>query len=221
MTRTSPATAIAAAVAMFAVPAGVAHAAKLEDLDQCYVGGDTVTVQGSGFAPNSTVTVQVTDGPSAKGPVSPTGTISVDLNAPDITSPPVAPRSFTVTASDDAGSIASAVSMFVTRTRPASNAPVQGNPNAATIWEFANFKPGRWIYGHFRFKGTTQRTVRFGRAGPAPCGQLRVRARRVPVPRLHAGRWRLQIDQRKAYSRRTEPRFVVKFSLMRSPRLGG
>jgi hypothetical protein len=111
--------------------------------------------------------------------------------------------------------------MFVTRTRPASNAPVEGNPNAVTTWEFANFKPGRWIYGHFRFKGTTQRTIRFGRAGEAPCGQLSVRARRVPVPRLHAGRWRLQIDQRKRYSIKTKPRFVVKFSLMRRPRPGG
>jgi len=39
--------------------------------------------------------------------------------------------------------------------------------------------------------------------------------------RLHAGRWRLQIVQRKAYSIRTKPRFVVKFSLTRSPRPGG
>jgi tRNA U34 2-thiouridine synthase MnmA/TrmU len=41
------------------------------------------------------------------------------------------------------------------------------------------------------------------------------------VSRLHAGRWRLQIDQRKRYSIKTKPRFVVKFSLMRSPRPSG
>ena len=213
---------IAAVVGGFVVPAGVAQAAVLEALDdQCFTGGDTVTIRGSGFTPNALVTVQVREGGMAQATADAAGRIRVGVEAPRVTSPPVAPRSFTVTASDSAGQGAPAISMFVTRTRPASNAPVQGNPTAATTWEFANFKPGRWIYGHFRFKGTTQRTVRFGRAGEAPCGQLRVRARRVPVPRLHAGRWRLQIDQRKAYSRRTEPRYVVRFSLMRSPRLGG
>ena len=216
MTRTSPAVAIAAAVAAFAVP-GVAQAAVLKDLDdQCYVGGDIVTIEGEGFTAGATVTVRVRGGPTKDALANGAGKIRVGIEAPKVTSPPVAPRSFTVEATDNAGNVASAISMFVTRTRPASNAPVQGNPNAATTWEFANFKPGRWIYGHFRFKGTTQRTVRFGRAGDAPCGQLRVRARRVPVPRLHAGRWRLQIDQRKAYSMRTKPRFVVKFSLTRS-----
>jgi hypothetical protein len=207
---------------MVVMPAGVAQAAVLEPLNtQCFMGGETVTVQGSGFAAGATVTVQVSEGETEQAVADPTGSISVRVKAPRVTSPPVAPRSFTVTATDSAGNFASAISMFVTRTRPASNAPVEGNPNAVTTWEFANFKPGRWIYGHFRFKGTTQRTVRFGRAGDAPCGQLRVRARRVPVPRLHAGRWRLQIDQRKAYSIRTKPRFVVKFSMMRSPRPGG
>ena len=169
------------------------------------------------------MTIAVSEGRGATILADANGRIRTSVRAPAATGGAVAPRSFTVTATDggNPGNMAPAISMFVTRTRPASNAPVEGNPNAVTTWEFANFKPGRWIYGHFRFKGTTQRTVRFGRAGDAPCGQLRVRARRVPVPRLHAGRWRLQIDQRKAYSIRTKPRFVVKFSLMRSPRLGG
>jgi hypothetical protein len=220
-TRTSLAAAIAAAASALAIPAA-AQAAVLHPLnDRCFKPNDSVRIQGDGFVPGSTVTVTVTEGPVAQKVADATGTVVVRVPAPRVTGSAVAPRSFTVTATDSAGNTASAVSMFVTRTRPASNAPVEGNPNAVTTWEFANFKPGRWIYGHFRFKGTTQRTIRFGRAGEAPCGQLSVRARRVPVPRLHAGRWRLQIDQRKRYSIKTKPRFVVKFSLMRSPRLGG
>ena len=209
---------------MVAVPAGVARAAVIEDLDdQCFVGGDTVPIDGNGFTASAQVTIAVSEGLGGTTTADAAGRIHTFVRAPAATGNAVAPRSFTVTATDGSnpGNVAPAISMFVTRTRPASNAPVEGNPNAATTWEFANFEPGRWIYGHFRFKGTTQRTVRFGRAGDAPCGQLRVRARRVPVPRLHAGRWRLQIDQRKAYSIRTQPRFVVKFSLMRSPRPGG
>jgi len=214
---------MAAAGAGLVLPAG-AKAAQLQELkDQCFKAGETVTIRGDGFTANAPVTVQVSGGETTQTTAGPTGAIAVDVQAPRFTTPPVAPRSFTVTASYglDPGNVADAISLFVTRSRPASNAPVEGDPNAVTTWQFANFKPGRWIYGHFRFKGTTQRTVRFGRAGAAPCGQLSVRARRVPVPRLHAGSWRLQIDQRKAYSIKTKPRYVVEFSLMRSPRLGG
>jgi hypothetical protein len=209
---------------MAAVPAGVAQAAVIKDLDnQCFIGGDTVPIEGSGFTAFAQVTITVSEGRGVITTANSAGQIRTSVKAPAATGDAVAPRSFTVTATDGSnpGNVVPAISMFVTRTRPASNAPVEGNPNAVTTWEFANFKPGRWIYGHFRFKGTTQRTIRFGRAGEAPCGQLSVRARRVPVPRLHAGRWRLQIDQRKRYSIKTKPRFVVKFSLMRSPRLGG
>jgi hypothetical protein len=209
---------------MAAVPAGVAQAAVIKDLDnQCFIGGDTVPIEGSGFTAFAQVTITVNQGRSVITTADSAGQIRTSVKAPAATGDAVAPRSFTVTATDGSnpGNVVPAISMFVTRTRPASNAPVEGNPNAVTTWEFANFKPGRWIYGHFRFKGTTQRTIRFGRAGEAPCGQLSVRARRVPVPRLHAGRWRLQIDQRKRYSIKTKPRFVVKFSLMRRPRPGG
>jgi hypothetical protein len=223
MTRTSLAAAIAAAAAGSLLAAGVAQAAALKSLsDQCFAGGDQVMIEGSGFTAYAPVTIQVDEGSAVTKPADVAGRVRATVQAPRFTSRSVAPRSFTVTATDgaDPANVAPAISMFVTRTRPASNAPVAGNPTAVTTWEFANFKPGRWIYGHFRFKGRTQRTLRFGRAGPEPCGQLRVRARRVPVPRLHAGRWRLQIDQTRRYSRKTSPRFVVKFSLMRSPRLG-
>lgn len=209
---------------MAAVPAGVAQAAVIKDLDnQCFIGGDTVPIEGSGFTAFAQVTITVSEGRGVITTANSAGQIRASVKAPAATGDAVAPRSFTVTAADGSNpaNVVPAISMFVTRTRPASNAPVEGNPNAVTTWEFANFKPGRWIYGHFRFKGTTQRTIRFGRAGEAPCGQLSVRARRVPVPRLHAGRWRLQIDQRKRYSIKTKPRFVVKFSLMRRPRPGG
>ncbi|HEV8153861.1 MAG TPA: hypothetical protein VGP78_13060, partial [Solirubrobacteraceae bacterium] len=184
-TRTSLAAAIAAAVAMAAVPAGVAQAAVIKDLDnQCFIGGDTVPIEGSGFTAFAQVTITVNQGRSVITTADSAGQIRTSVKAPAATGDAVAPRSFTVTATDGSnpGNVVPAISMFVTRTRPASNAPVEGNPNAVTTWEFANFKPGRWIYGHFRFKGTTQRTIRFGRAGEAPCGLLSVRARRVPVP---------------------------------------
>jgi len=112
--------------------------------------------------------------------------------------------------------------MFVARTLPVSNAPVTGNPTAVVTWQFAGFDPQKVIYGHFRYKGRTIRTVRFGRANDDWCPWLSTRARRIPVPtsRLRAGRWRLQLDHRRRYNAKVKPRYVVTFSIMRSPRLG-
>jgi hypothetical protein len=215
--------AIAAAVtaAGLTVPAGVADAARLTPLSQCYAEGDRVPLGGSGFTADARVRIHVQHGDTYEPRANGAGVILTWVKAPKVGADTVRPRSFTVTATDsvDPAGVA-AVSMFVTKTLPVSNAPVSGNPTAVTTWQFAGFTPRRTIYGHFRLKGRTVRTVRFGRASDRPCGYLRVRARRVPVPRLRAGRWRLQIDERRRYNQRVTPRYVVTFSILRSPRLG-
>ena len=221
--RCAAATAAAAAAGL-TLPAGIAHAAQLTALTECYATGETVPISGSGFTPDAPVTVRVQDGLTHVVPATAGGRLLVNVKAPRVDAGMVRPRSFTVTAEDSVDPAAvSTVSMFVTRTRPISNAPVTGTPTAATTWQFAGFDERRMIYGHFRLRGRTVRTVRFGRATAQPCGYLRVRARRVPVPvsRLRAGRWRLQLDHQRRYDSNIRPRYVVTFSILRSPRLGG
>jgi len=223
MTSRRAAIVLVAVAGGLTLPAGAAHAAALEPLEQCVGAGKKVSITGSGFTRNAPVTVAVQDGEQYTHNASPEGMIELDVEAPPLAGNTLR-RSFSVTAQDTTDPTArSTVSMFVARTLPVSNAPVTGNPTAVVTWQFAGFDPQKVIYGHFRYKGRTIRTVRFGRANDDWCPWLSTRARRIPVPtsRLRAGRWRLQIDHRRRYSAKVKPRYVVTFSLMRSPRLGG
>lgn len=67
-------------------------------------------------------------------------------------------------------------------------------------WTFIGFlaRPGKPIYGHFRFKGRTRADYRFGSPTGA-CGGLTVRAPGIPVPAADKGKWTLQLDQNRTY----------------------
>jgi hypothetical protein len=83
------------------------------------------------------------------------------------------------------------------------------SPKAMRTWTFSGFRPGRPIYGHFRFAGRTRANHRFGVA-TAPCGELRRRAPAFPVRgRVDPGTWRVQVDQRRTYARSTSPQLAT------------
>ena len=99
-----------------------------------------------------------------------------------------------------------------------TNAPIAGDSTELTTWRFAGFPPDEVLYGHFRHRGVTRRTYRFGKVNAlGPCGTLDVRAPRLPVPvaRLRSGLWRLQLDTRSRYRDSTRPRTIVKFQVFR------
>ncbi|HET9123694.1 MAG TPA: hypothetical protein VFN65_02275 [Solirubrobacteraceae bacterium] len=80
-----------------------------------------------------------------------------------------------------------------------------------TRWTFSGFPEGRFIYAHYLYGKKVVARQRFGRAH-GPCGLLTVRKRLYPA-RPHHRQYRLQIDTRKKYSRRTSPRLVTKVGL--------
>ena len=96
-------------------------------------------------------------------------------------------------------------------TKLGSNLPVTGRLSQRTSWQFAGFATGKPIYGHFRFKGQTIVNYRFG-VGKGACGALSVNARRLPA-RARRGKWTIQIDNKKTYSRATRPNFRGSFSV--------
>ena len=186
-----------------AVPAG-AQAASLTTDFPCYIEQTGMTVRGKGFHPNAEISVsglQI----FASAKTDDSGMFSTDVKAPIF--PTVSPgsRRYTVTAAerDDASSKAS-VGFRVTNY---AFATTQGNrsPKAKRRWRFSGFSPGKPIYGHFRFKGRTRGTFRFGNATGA-CGELTRMAAGIPVKgRIPAGKWVVQVDQRKRYSSTTKP----------------
>jgi hypothetical protein len=70
---------------------------------------------------------------------------------------------------------------------------------------FTRQKP---IWAHYVFQGHARKTVRFA-AGPATaCGTFSVRRPQIPILHPRAGKWTLQIDQQKRWSKRPESVFV-------------
>lgn len=205
-----PFAATLAVTAALAAPAA-ADAASIGAQGTCFVSGQPVPIAGSGFTPGGFTSLSGDAFGNAQADAA--GNFSAPVSAPIVST--IAPRTVTVTATDGSNRANTAATQFpVVRDVLVSNAPVSGRPRQRTTWRFAGFAPGRPIYGHFRFKGRTQRNYRFGVA-VAPCGTLVVRAARVPVQTLRSGRWVLQVDQHRTY-RRSGARRVFRFQLFRT-----
>jgi hypothetical protein len=219
-----------AAIALTLLAPAAAWPAKLEVAEQCYYAEQangrpgTVFVTGTGFSAMQPALVALQDGRTAARQVQADGRgalAPVSFDVPKLRGRSIGPRTFTVIGVDVNPQNVVMPATFDVVARPlASNVPVSGRPESIATWQFAGFKPNSSIYGHFRFRGVTQRNYRFGRASGETCGSLTVRAPRIPVRAAHHGPWRLQIDGRSTYRRQTEPRLVVDFEILKPPRLG-
>ncbi len=197
-----------------------AQAASLAVDERCYRGGDEVRVRGAQFTPNTTAGVSIAgrDG-AVLAQVSPSGTFTAVVRVPRFRGSALGPQTFTVSATSSLpGNTADPISVFAVKRMLATNAPIAGDSAELTTWRFAGFRPHAILYGHFRHRGVTRRTYRFGPVRAlGPCGALTVRAPRLPVPvsQLRPGRWRLQLDHRERYRESTRPRTIVKFQVFR------
>jgi hypothetical protein len=204
----------AAVVAVVAAPAS-AHAARIALSNACPVSGAKVALAGSGFTPGATVRFGADV--SGRTVADAAGNIRATFTAAHVAT--ISPRRLRVTARDSAHPrIAAGARFRVIRDVLLTNAPLQGAPRGKTTWIFVGFPARRPIYGHYRYRGRTVKNYRFGRPHGA-CGTLTVRARRVPVPasRLHAGRWTIQLDQRRHF-RTTGPKRIIPFRVFRRAR---
>jgi hypothetical protein len=182
-------------------PASHAGAAMLLSDSPCYASGQRMVVAGVGFTPNVAVTVVGQGGPATNGQ----GAFVIAPRAPRV--PGLAPGATTLVAFDPSGLVATLTVPVVPRLF-GTNAPLAGRRHARTTWRFAGFlAAGQPIYGHFRTRGRTVATYRFGIPTGA-CGTLTVRAPHLPVRRVRAGRWRLKLDQEPDYRPGTPGRIV-------------
>ena len=195
---------LAAALGAALAGPAAAQAASLKTDFPCYIEQTPMTVRGTGYAADTAISVsgeQIFASARTDGG----GAFSTNLKAPIF--PTVSPGSkrYTVTAAErDNPSSTASVSFRVANF---AFATTQGSrsPKAKRRWTFSGFSPGRAIYGHFRYKGRTRGTYRFGTAGGA-CGELTRTAAGIPVKgRIPAGKWIVQVDQRKRYSSATKP----------------
>jgi hypothetical protein len=70
---------------------------------------------------------------------------------------------------------------------------------------FTQAKP---VWGHYVHDGRVRKTVRIARGPTGPCGTFSVRLPTLPIPKPAEGRWTLQADQQRRYSKRPHSVFV-------------
>jgi hypothetical protein len=206
------AAALVAGAGVLAVPAGAAAAPVLSAPKTCLVSGQKLEVAGAGFSPG--VAVALSGDVTTTAIADELGSFRTTVTAPR--SRGLAPRSFSIAAAEVADASIAAQPVAITVVGELLNgnyrAAISGPPRQRTTWRFAGFTAGRPIFGHFRHRGRTVRTYRFGVARGV-CGTLTVKAPRVPVKRLRSGVWWLQMDQARRFRKTTQPRRAIKFSI--------
>lgn len=196
------------AAGLLAVPAGARAGTVATDMP-CYMERQPAVAQLTGFTPNVDVQIEG-DQVTATGVTDASGSLTLHFTAPlRETSRPGSER-VVLTATELTGPAPQPPAKAAFRVTTLSFASTGARkPTAMRTWTFSGFVPGKPIYGHFRFKGRTRANHRFGVA-TAPCGELRRRAPGFPVRgRVQPGTWRVQVDQRRTYSRSTSPRLAT------------
>ena len=200
---------LAATCVVFALAATPASAATVEDLRGCYVSSgetdaerETITVRGTDFAPISTVEVLFDGVLMGSGPTGSIGEFEIRLPAPFVAR---GERELVVTVRDAATE--------VVKTTRVTNLgmtvkPRQGSPRRKVRFRGRGFTLAAPVYAHYLFGGKEQRTVRLARETTSACGTFEVRRRLIPVDNARAGRWIMQVDQKREFSRVPDPVWV-------------
>jgi hypothetical protein len=207
-TRFGIAVALAAA-ALLAAPAS-ANAAALAAVPakDCYRTGEKITLNGSGYTPNQTVTVTSdgkalgTDVPDAAGNFS--GDLTVGV--------PRGEKVKTYTATDQSNPAITASLKLRVSALTVNLKPKSGPPGRRFRIGARGFTTGKRLYAHI-VKGKFRRTVRVGRL-TGPCHRITARKRLFPST-IGIGLYRVQFDTKRRYSRKTKVKIVRGFEVTR------
>jgi hypothetical protein len=166
----------------------------------CYIGGDMVTVQGTGYTPGGPVEITI-DGASlgqipatdAAGSFSNGLTLGVFKGA----------KAHTVTATDVANPALTASAQFLATTRQVTVKPKHAHAGKKLKLRGYGFVSGPNAYMHVRGHGYRKDT-RVGKPS-GPCGQWSGKRKIVPTSAA-AGAYNVQFDHKKRFSKKTKPR---------------
>ena len=198
--------ALGCAAALVAVPA--ASAATLKTDAGCYQETQEVVLNGSGYAPRSTVAVTRDGSPLGTAQTDSDGAFQRKFATPELPSR-ARERLHTLTATDG---LNSGTTRYRSTKVFADFAPGSGDPTRLrvrfTIFGFGLANPGATVYLHYvrRATGKVRRTIALGIVRGA-CGLIR----RTKLQRLfpfapERGTWILQFDTMQRYVRATSKR---------------
>lgn len=210
---------IAAAIAGLAVAGGTANAqaATLAVDGSCYLSGTTVTASGAGFTAGGPVNFAFDGQLSGSGVADGAGNITQPLTAPILPSGTFQ-HAYSLAAQDQSNTaIAATVPVNVTE-RVATVSPHRARPRRKVKFGVHALNPGHSVYLHYVFHGRQRYVKKLGKA-KGPCGSLTARRRFFPVNKPRIGTWTFQFDNRKRYSKHTQPQIrgpVTIFNVFRS-----
>jgi hypothetical protein len=192
--------------ALLAVPAS---AAEVEDLEPCYVsagaaddGREQIVIKGIDFTQVSTVDVLFDGVLMGSAPTGSVGEFEFRMPAPFQLK---GERQLVVTVRDAATQIdkVTRVTNLAMRVSPRNS-----TPDRRVRFRGRGFTQPAPVYAHYLFGGKEQKTVRLARRSTSPCGTFNVKRRLLPIDNARAGRWMMQVDQKRAYSPEPDPVWV-------------
>lgn len=178
-----------------------ASAATLTTDSRCYQETEEVVINGSGYKPNSFVTISREGRAIGSAGTSAAGAFRVKFPTQELRGKREA--LFALTATD--GTAAAVARYRVTKVF-ADFAPNTGNPSTLrvrfTALGFGVMRANAHVYLHYvRPSGSVRRTIRLGKSR-GTCGVIRRTARRLLFPfSAQRGRWILQFDTNRRYRR--------------------
>jgi len=185
--------------AVFAGSPAAADAASLLvfPTKACYRSGEALLIGGSGYTPFGQV--RINSGTAA------IGTVGVDANGAFTGKLSVAQArgegTKTYIARDVPDPTLSAVLPLRVSALDVDVRPSSGRPGRRQRIRARGFTTGKTLYAHV-VRGRYRRNVRVGRLA-GPCGRLSVR-RKIFARRTRSGRYAVQFDTRRTYSRKTQ-----------------
>ena len=184
------------------------------------IGAQTMPIQGTGFTPGATVTIR-TANKVAPTPAFLTAATADAAGNFSITSTPASfnpfsrqEQSFGLSATDGTNPAIAAVLAYKQSRVSYRTNPTSGRPTTRALHTVRGLPVGKNVYLHFRFKGSTKRNVKLGKA-KAPCGKVSKRMRLLPT-RSRPGRWTVYADQAKTYKKSTTPQLKYGFTITRT-----
>lgn len=200
-----------------AAAAAPAHGAAVQG-PSCHIferyGVQNVPIGGSGFLPGESVRVEYvaksgkTNG-AASTAADPAGNFAVNGFPAIYNRFDTQDQTFTLRAT---GMQSGIVAAFPYRqVRPLTLTPNRvSNARKKIRYTVRGLPTGKTIYAHFRYNGRTLGRVALGKA-VGPCG---IATRRIPgVPKVRRGRWNVQFDASRRYSKKTRPRVTTSLTV--------
>lgn len=199
-----------AAALTIALPASAEAAAlALAPVKACYRTGETVSLSGSAFSPAANASVAIDGQALGTVPTDAAGNLATPLTFGRFSG--VGQHAVTATDSANAanvGSVAFTASAVTVRVRPES-----GRPGRRLRIRATGFTTGKRLWAHILRPGF-RRNVRVGRLrGPCRRGNVR---RRIFNPDAASGRYTVQFDTKRRYSRRTTVRVRFRVRVRRA-----